>query len=288
MLFVFIKAMSFKFRSKAFKAFLAGLCLLIVSTVVYLSMDPSRTVKFAKTELASQVSCSESNLKETSIGQYFEIRQALHFFTSIENSINSQKHAKQTLSSVSVLLDGINQELLYAEDRSRTRNLNKWLRSYSGSDRFKLSQSGTAAYDLPAFYNFVEQDVHGFFHKLLKETLLPENLWVARSQEQIQSLGVRLGEKTWARIGLYPSQWHLHIFKSSAIENGTRPREHFPVQALSLKVLSNSKFELVDGSGKTKLTFKSPEELELVPLCEWLTGEHRKEDQASQRVLKNL
>src|SRR5690606_22198159 len=138
----------------------------------------------------------------------------------------SQKKAKQTLASVSLLLDSINQELLQSDDRARARSLNKWLDSYSGSAKFKVSQNGRESYDLPAFYDFVEQDVHGFFFKILKETLLPENIWVAREQEKIQSLGVRLGERTWARIGLYPETWHLHIFKSPLAPQSARPRDH--------------------------------------------------------------
>ena len=266
--------------------------LLILSTVVALSYVARQGAKASKIDLSSEgqknFKCSESEFAETSMGQYFEIRQALHFYDSIRNSMKAQGDASERLAAISYLLDGLNQELLSPQAQVLGSALEKLIESYPGSEKFKLS-SGRDDYDLSGVYNFVEQDVHQYFSGLLRETLLPQNVWTVRGHdEKILSLGVRLGENTFARIGLFPERWHLHIFKSAFDEKKIEPREHYPVQALSLKVLGPKRFEIVDGSEKIRLTLKSAEELELIPYCEFMAGQGRKDQQASQRVLKSL
>jgi hypothetical protein len=132
-----------------------------------------------------------------------------------------------------------------------------------------------------------------FFYRLLKETVLPQNLWVRTEpaedgSPQIRSIGLRLGKRTWARIGLFPGKWHLHVFKSEPIAGENRPQEDLPLQAISLRLWGPDRLEIVDGRGRVRNRLKTAEELDLIPYCEWVAGESRRENQLTQRALKNL
>lgn len=234
--------------------------------------------------------CSQSEMSELTLGRFFEIEQASHFYEVIDSALQTQPESSRQLQSLSQLLHDLNEEILNPGGEASYAKIESWMRAYPGADRFRRVNGSSRSYDLNGFYSFVEQDIHRFFHRLLSDTLLPQNVWVVRApfSERILSLGVRLGEKTWARIGIFPQQWHLHIFKSEAKADKSRPLEHLPLQVLSLRLLSPEKLEILDGAGQVRMVAKAYEELNLTPYCEWIAGESRRNQQFSHRALKGL
>lgn len=289
--------MKLRFTRKGLISLFAAIIVFSFFTAVWLREKPVHYADFSSFSPEIHQSCQKSDFAQLSMGQYFETRQASHFYEVIKSAIASKPGAGSQLNQTSQLLNHLNQAILSPQGEHSYARIESWISSYSGADNFRYQQGTTRKYDLNGFFSYVEKDVHKFFYSLLKEALLPKNLWVVtepsvRGSTEIQSVGVRLGEETWARIGLFPHKWHLHVFKSAPIEGlkkgERRPKDHLPVQALSLRVVDLSHLEVVDGYGRVRMRAKSSEELELTPLCEWMAGEGRREQQLSQRVLKNL
>lgn len=287
-------------RGKPRKGLIGLLALILVfslfTAVVFFKKGEVNSTSFSSLH-AGSLSCKDSAYSEMTLAQYFEVHQATHFYQVIQTAVRSQPGAKKRLNQTSKLLNQINQEILKPQGEIAYTQMDTWLASYPGGENFRFQQGTVRKYDLDGFFSYVEKDVHRFFYSMLKEVLLPQNLWTVsepsvRGSAQIQSVGVRLNENTWARIGVFPKSWHLHVFKSTALESNlaesARPREHLPVQALSMRYWNQNRLEIVDGSGKTRLEAKSPDQLDLTPLCEWMAGEGRRDQQLSQRVLKNL
>lgn len=286
-----------RFTRKGFICLFATIFVFSLFTAVWLQKKSVQSVDLSSFSPEMHLSCQQSDFAKLSLGQYFETRQASHFYEVIQTAIGSKPGARAQLAQTSQLLNQLNQSILNPQGEHSYAKIENWISSYSGAENFRYQQGTTRKYDLNGFFSYVEKDVHKFFYSLLKEALLPKNLWAVtepnvRGSAEIQSVGVRLGDHTWARIGLFPNKWHLHVFKSPPIEGLSegerRPKDHLPVQALSLRVVDLNHLEVVDGFGKVRMRAKSSEELELTPLCEWMAGEGRREQQLSQRVLKSL
>ncbi|MCB0412169.1 MAG: hypothetical protein KDD22_06555, partial [Bdellovibrionales bacterium] len=134
----------------------------------------------------------------------------------------------------------------------------------------------------------IERQTYLELFKLLSQSLLPENLWVKTDKLGTTSLGVRLNENTWARLGLYPQSWHFHVFKSSPSQRGQIPSMISPIGQRSLRIWPNQKSELFRADGEIAKELENLESLNVTRFCELLQAEARSTPTLTQRSLKDL